>query len=400
MGRFEVLERIGSGGMGTVYRAYDERLEREVALKQLQSADSERVLREAQAAARLNHPAIVTLYELGEHAGRAVLVSELVPGETLEALRAAGMLYDRDVAEVTADLCEALSHAHARGVVHRDIKPQNVIVCDDPRAGRRAKLMDFGIAQDRRRADPDRGRRGGRDARLHVARAGRRRARRAADRRLLARPDRVRMLGRRQPGRRPHPGADGAADRPPGGTASSPAPGPARGADGDDRRVPRGGAARAPDAARAARMPGGRTARTRHDARAGAHRIRRRSGSRAAPRLRARPPGCARHGLDRAAAGGARDRQRRRGARRRRSLGGLPRAARLARLGLDDRRLDDHRLRPRGRARGSGGRGSHDRGTAADAPSRCSAPASSPRGRSPSAGSSARATCRWRCSAR
>ena len=147
MERFRVLERIGSGGMGTVYRAYDERLEREVALKQLASSDSGRVLREAQAAARLNHPAIVTLYELGEHAGRAVLVSELVPGETLDELRAAGMLYDRDVAEVTADLCEALAHAHARGVVHRDIKPQNVIVCDDRRAGRRAKLMDFGIAR-------------------------------------------------------------------------------------------------------------------------------------------------------------------------------------------------------------------------------------------------------------
>ena len=147
MERFRVLEQIGSGGMGTVYRAYDERLEREVALKQLASSDSDRVLREAQAAARLNHPAIVTLYELGEHAGRAILVSELVPGETLDELRAAGMLYDRDVAEVTLDLCEALAHAHARGVVHRDIKPQNVIVCDDRRAGRRAKLMDFGIAR-------------------------------------------------------------------------------------------------------------------------------------------------------------------------------------------------------------------------------------------------------------
>ena len=65
MERFRVLEQIGSGGMGTVYRAYDERLEREVALKQLASSDSDRVLREAQAAARLNHPAIDTLYELG-----------------------------------------------------------------------------------------------------------------------------------------------------------------------------------------------------------------------------------------------------------------------------------------------------------------------------------------------
>ena len=84
MDRFRVLERIGSGGMGTVYRAYDERLERQVAVKADRPIRTpDRVLREAQAAARLNHPAIVTLYELGEHAGHAVLVSELVPGETL-----------------------------------------------------------------------------------------------------------------------------------------------------------------------------------------------------------------------------------------------------------------------------------------------------------------------------
>ena len=147
MERFRVIERIGSGGMGTVYRAYDERLERQVALKQLDAVDPDRVLREAQAAARLNHPSIVTLYELGEHAGHAVLVSELVPGETLSALERDGLLCDRDVGEITADLCEALAHAHARGVVHRDIKPQNVIVVHDRRAGRRAKLMDFGIAR-------------------------------------------------------------------------------------------------------------------------------------------------------------------------------------------------------------------------------------------------------------
>jgi Protein kinase domain len=147
MERFRVTERIGSGGMGTVYRAFDERLQRHVALKEVDAADPERVLREAQAAARLNHPAIVTLYELGEHAGHAVLVSELVPGETLAALEVSGALCDRDVAEITADLCDALIHAHARGVVHRDIKPQNVIVRNDPGAGRRAKLMDFGIAR-------------------------------------------------------------------------------------------------------------------------------------------------------------------------------------------------------------------------------------------------------------
>ena len=147
MERFRVVERIGSGGMGTVYRAYDERLQRQVALKRIDAVDRSRVRREAQAAARLNHPAIVTLYELGEHAGHAVLVSELVAGETLAGLGAAGTISDHDVAEITADLCDALIHAHARGVVHRDIKPENVIVPEDRRAGRRAKLMDFGIAR-------------------------------------------------------------------------------------------------------------------------------------------------------------------------------------------------------------------------------------------------------------
>ncbi len=147
MGRFRVIERIGSGGMGTVYRAFDERLQRQVALKEVHALDPSRVLREAQASARLNHPAIVTLYELGERDGRAVLVSELVPGDTLAHLGADGRLCDRDVAEIAADLCDGLAHAHERGIVHRDVKPQNVIVRDELAAGRRAKLMDFGIAR-------------------------------------------------------------------------------------------------------------------------------------------------------------------------------------------------------------------------------------------------------------
>lgn len=146
MDRFRLLERIGSGGMGTVYRAFDERLQRQVAIKEVAAAPT-RVMREAQAAARLNHPAIVTLYELGERDGRALLVSELVPGPTLDRLRAEGALSDREVGEIGTDLCRALVHAHACGVVHRDLKPQNVIVRGDPAPGPRAKLMDFGIAR-------------------------------------------------------------------------------------------------------------------------------------------------------------------------------------------------------------------------------------------------------------
>ena len=131
MGRFRIEERIGSGGMGTVYRAFDERLQRAVAVKEIEHAGAERVLREAQAAARLNHPAIVTLYELGERDGHAPAGQRAGRGRARStALARDGAISDRDVAEIGADLCDALDHAHERGVVHRDVKPQNVIVRD------------------------------------------------------------------------------------------------------------------------------------------------------------------------------------------------------------------------------------------------------------------------------
>jgi serine/threonine protein kinase len=148
LNRFLIERRIGSGGFGVVYEAWDGRLERSVAVKAVESRGAEgcrRVLREAQAAARLNHPGIVTLFEMGEEGGSALLVTELVDGPTLDKLSREGSLSDREIGEIGADLCEALDHAHARGVVHRDIKPQNVLVAeqDEPRA----KLMDFGVAR-------------------------------------------------------------------------------------------------------------------------------------------------------------------------------------------------------------------------------------------------------------
>ncbi|HEX8752692.1 MAG TPA: serine/threonine-protein kinase [Solirubrobacterales bacterium] len=146
LNRFVIERRIGSGGFGVVYEAWDGRLERPVAVKAIEQRGEagRRVLREAQAAARLNHPGIVTLYEMGEEDGNALLVTELVEGSTLSRLAHSGELSDREVGEIGADLCEALDHAHSRGVVHRDIKPQNVQVTDgEPRA----KLMDFGIAR-------------------------------------------------------------------------------------------------------------------------------------------------------------------------------------------------------------------------------------------------------------
>jgi serine/threonine protein kinase len=146
LNRFLIERRIGSGGFGVVYEAWDGRLERPVAVKAIEQRGEagRRVLREAQAAARLNHPGIVTLYELGEEDGNALLVTELVEGSTLARLAHENELSDREIGEIGADLCEALDHAHSRGVVHRDIKPQNVQVTDgEPRA----KLMDFGIAR-------------------------------------------------------------------------------------------------------------------------------------------------------------------------------------------------------------------------------------------------------------
>jgi eukaryotic-like serine/threonine-protein kinase len=147
LNRFLIERRIGSGGFGVVYEAWDGRLERSVAVKAIESRGEarRRVLREARAAARLNHPGIVTLYEMGEEDGNALLVTELVEGDTLAKLSHEGALSDREIGEIGADLCEALDHAHARGVVHRDVKPQNVLVDDD--GDPRAKLMDFGIAR-------------------------------------------------------------------------------------------------------------------------------------------------------------------------------------------------------------------------------------------------------------
>ena len=142
--RYRLLRRLGSGGMGTVWHAHDERLDRAVAIKRIGLDDGEnpRAEREALAAARLSHPAIVGLYEAGHDDEAWWLVSELVHGRTLGDLEREGALSDLDVVRIGIDLCGALEHAHARGVVHRDVKPGNVMVADDGAT----KLTDFGIA--------------------------------------------------------------------------------------------------------------------------------------------------------------------------------------------------------------------------------------------------------------
>jgi eukaryotic-like serine/threonine-protein kinase len=149
LGRYRLERRLGAGGFGVVWLGWDEKLEREVAVKVIPREDDGggRVEREARAAARLNHPGIVAVYELAADEHDVYLVSELVRGRTLAELMRAGAIADRDVARIGAALCDALEHAHARGVIHRDVKPQNVMVVADPAVGVGfAKLADFGVA--------------------------------------------------------------------------------------------------------------------------------------------------------------------------------------------------------------------------------------------------------------
>ena len=148
--RYRLDHPIGRGGHGTVWEAVDERLERRVAVKVIRydgAGTGRRAEREGRASARLVHPGIVTLYEVAADQEAVYLVSELVRGRTMAELAAAGGLSDRDVCGIGIALCSALEHAHSKGIVHRDVKPQNVIVVAEPAAGAGfAKLTDFGVA--------------------------------------------------------------------------------------------------------------------------------------------------------------------------------------------------------------------------------------------------------------
>ena len=150
LGRYRIIEELGRGAMGAVYRAFDPLIERQVALKTLLPLPGdemvevrERFIREARSAGRLNHPNIVTIFDVGEQEGVAYIAMELLAGRSLQSVLRDGVRLAYDlVADIAAQLADALDLAHRYSIVHRDVKPANVMID----AMERAKLMDFGVA--------------------------------------------------------------------------------------------------------------------------------------------------------------------------------------------------------------------------------------------------------------
>lgn len=158
IGGFTVKGLIGHGGMGRVYRGHDSRLDRDVAIKLMhpsRAADEvsrQRFLRESKATATINHPHVVTIYQVGEHEGLPYMVMQLVDGPNLSDFRTAagGKLATADAVRIGRELAEGLAAAHDHGLVHRDIKPDNILL---EGATRRVRIIDFGLAQELDAAD-------------------------------------------------------------------------------------------------------------------------------------------------------------------------------------------------------------------------------------------------------
>ena len=149
LGHFSLLEKIGEGGMGRVFKAHDSRLERLVAIKLLperpltDSGRRDRFLKEARAASSLNHANIITVHEIGEHDGQTFIVMELVEGKPLNDLIPSKGMRLTDALRIGTQIADALTAAHAAGIIHRDLKPANIMV--DSHA--RVKVLDFGLAK-------------------------------------------------------------------------------------------------------------------------------------------------------------------------------------------------------------------------------------------------------------
>jgi eukaryotic-like serine/threonine-protein kinase len=149
LGRYEIRSKLGAGGMGEVYRARDTELGRDVAVKVLPtsfSADSNRLQRfqqEACAASALNHPNILSIYDVGKHDGSPYVVSELLEGETLRKRIGGTALGQRRAIDYALQIANGLAAAHEKGIIHRDLKPDNIFVTNDGRV----KILDFGLAK-------------------------------------------------------------------------------------------------------------------------------------------------------------------------------------------------------------------------------------------------------------
>ena len=147
IGRYRVTARLGAGGMGTVYRAYDEKLQRDVAIKLLNrqpdASGRAQILQEARASSALNHPGICTVYEVEDQGEQSFIVMELVEGRPLSDLIPRDGFPFESVRGYGLQVAEALAHAHARGVIHRDVKPSNILVT----AQGRLKILDFGLGK-------------------------------------------------------------------------------------------------------------------------------------------------------------------------------------------------------------------------------------------------------------
>jgi len=149
LGPYQIIGPLGAGGMGQVYRARDSRLAREVAIKTLpadQSSDPERLARleqEAWAASALNHPNIISIYDVGRVDGIFYLAMELVDGKTLRRLMQDDSLPLKRALEIGAQIADGLAKAHSAGIVHRDLKPENVMISKDGFV----KILDFGLAR-------------------------------------------------------------------------------------------------------------------------------------------------------------------------------------------------------------------------------------------------------------
>src|SRR5271156_7031271 len=156
LGPYEIRSQLGVGGMGEVYRAWDSRLNRDVAIKVLREdgASAElrsRFEREARAVAALNHPNIVAVYDFGIEADQQYIVSELLEGESLRSLLHGKPVPVRKLIDIAAQVADGLAAAHAAGVVHRDLKPENIMLAKDGRV----KILDFGLARQTRATGTD-----------------------------------------------------------------------------------------------------------------------------------------------------------------------------------------------------------------------------------------------------